>query len=131
MRMKFLLFPAFSGITACADLSGGGGDVCYRYVNSLDFGKNNTLDPVAVTGHDEQGVKEATRLDVKIGEQTIALRDMYEGKAGAMYHPRVELAGDGALVVSWSQIGETGCTVEIAADAGGKLIERKRTFEEP
>jgi len=132
MKKTFLLLPAFFGIAACGNLSGGGdSNVCYRYANSLDFGKNNALDAVTVTGRDDQGVKEATRLDVKIGEATITLRDMYEGKPGAMYNPRVDLSADGALVVGWSQMGESDCTVEITSDAGGKLYERKRTLGAP
>lgn len=117
-------------LVSCATLpaTSSRGKECYRYVNTLDFGKNNTLDPVSVIGYDESGELEATRFDVTVGTAGISLHDFYNGTAaGAMYNPAVELKPDGALIVSWGRIGEEKCRVEIVADATGKLVERKRT----
>ncbi len=128
--MKFYLLPALA-IVSCAPVSpvpnSASGMVVYRYVNTLDFGNNNSMDAIAVTGYDDRAQKEATRLDVSVGAATISLRDPYDGTdGGAMYNPSVELTKDGALAVSWEQIGEVHCRSEIVAGEFDKLVERKR-----
>lgn len=129
--MKFLvLLPLL--LASCATSPTKGGKVTYRYVNSLDFENNNTLDAVTVTGYDESNNGEATRLDVTIGDSRLSLRDPYgDSQAGGyMYNPAVTLAPDGALVVTWSQIGEVECRAEITAGAQGHLVERKRSVKD-
>jgi hypothetical protein len=125
--MKSLPFLALA-LASCASVSPAPaqprGKVVYRYVNTLDVGKNNTLDAVSVTGYDESGVKEATCLVVKIGGSSLDIRD--PGGGGAMYNPAVELKPDGALSVSWEQIGEAHCRADIVAGSDGKLTEPKR-----
>ena len=128
MKSSLLLALALASCaTTPATPSHPGGNVVYRYVNTLDVGKDNTLDPVSVTGYDESGVKEATCLEVKVGSSSLMLRDPYDGSAGgAMYNPGVELAPGGALLVRWEQIGEVRCRAEIVAGSDGKLTERQR-----
>jgi hypothetical protein len=125
-----LLFPF--ALVSCGGLSPApSGEIRYRYVNTLDFGNDNTLDPVTVTGRDERDQREATRLDVTIGSATLTLRDPYDGSTGgAMYNPAVSLAKDGALIVEWSRIGEGKCRSEIVASPDGALTERKRSCQE-
>lgn len=129
--MKFLLLLPLL-LVSCATTPGAGGKVTYRYVNSLDFGNNNTLDAVAVTGYDEQNNGEATRLDVTIGDAHLALRDPYgDGNGGGyMYNPAVSLGSDGALVITWSRIGEVLCRAEVTSDPQGRLVERKRSVKD-
>lgn len=128
MKLLLLLVPLAMVSCATTTPTASPGKECYRYVNTLDFGKNNTLDPVRVIGYDENGELEATRLDVTVGTASISLHDFYNGTAaGAMYNPAVDLKSDGALVVSWGRIGEEKCRAEIVADAAGNLVERKRT----
>lgn len=102
----------------------------YRYVNTLDFGKDNTLDAIKVIGYDEANVGEVTRLDVSVGNASISLKDT-EGEGNAMYNPSVGVEPDGALVVNWGQIGDTTCRSEIVANTSGKLVERKRSQTTP
>ncbi len=131
MKRSICLLPL--AFASCATVTPGasGGKECYRYVNTLDFANDNSLDPVTVIGYDESGQKEATRLDVTVGTATLSLHDPYDGSAGgAMYHPAVKLKSDGALVVTWEQIGEVKCRSEIVADASGKLVERSRSSRE-
>lgn len=129
--MKPTLLLLCLALVSCATGPAGSpnprGEVVYRYVNTLDFGKDNTLDAVSVTGFDETGVKEATCLEVKIAGSSLILRDPYEGADGPMYNPAVELKPDGALLVRWEQMGEIVCRAEVVAGSDGKLIERRRT----
>lgn len=129
--MKFLFLLPFLFVS-CATTASTGGKVTYRYVNSLDFGNNNTLDPVTVTGYDEQNNGEATRLDISVGDARLTLRDPYgeSQSSGYMYNPAVALGPDGALIITWSQMGETDCRAEISANAQGQLIERKRDIKD-
>ena len=130
--MKTLLLPLFALVSCTAVTPGGsGGAPVYRYVNTLDFGNDNTLDQVTDTGYDDHQVREATRLVVTVGSASMTLRDPYDGTTGgAMYNPGVELMSDGALVVKWEQIGEVHCRAEIVAGPDGQLVERKRTTSE-
>ncbi|MES2660397.1 MAG: hypothetical protein V4689_17365 [Verrucomicrobiota bacterium] len=125
MRIPLLLSLT---LVSCGTVpSGGNGKEVYRYVNTLDFGNDNTLDQVTVIGYDDNHMREATRLDVTVGSSKITLRDPYDGTSGgAMYNPGVDLMTDGALVVKWAEIGEVHCRAEIIAGPGGKLVERKR-----
>ena len=129
--MNFLLLIPIL-LASCATTPSGGGKVTYRYVNSLDFGKNNTLDAITVTGYDEQNNGEATRLDVTVGDSHLTLRDPYGGSAGGgyMYNPAVSLASNGDLIVTWSQIGEIDCRAEITATAQGQIIEKQRSVKD-
>ncbi|GAA5130278.1 hypothetical protein JIN84_04480 [Luteolibacter yonseiensis] len=129
--MKFLLVLPLL-LVSCAAIPGGGGKVTYRYVNSLDFGNDNTLDAVTVTGYDEQNNGEATRLDLTVGGSRLTLRDPYgDGNGGGyMYNPAVGLGSDGALVITWSRIGEVLCRAEITSGPQGQLIERKRSVKD-
>lgn len=131
--MKPLLASVLA-LVSCTTVTPGGsgrGEVVYRYVNTLDFGNNNTLDQVAVTGYCDTGLREATRLDVTVGSAGMTLRDPYDGSAGgAMYNPGVELTADGALAVNWEEIGDVHCRAEITAGPDGRLVERKRTTSE-
>jgi hypothetical protein len=129
--MKFLLLLPFL-LVSCATAPRTSGKVTYRYVNSLDFGNDNTLDAIAVTGYDEQNNGEATRLDVTIGDSHLTLRDPYgDGNGGGyMYNPAVSLGSDGTLVITWSQIGEVFCRSEITSDPQGRLVEWKRSMKD-
>lgn len=104
------------------------GPVVYQYQNTADVGHDNSLDKISVIGYDERGIKEASRLDVTVGDLLIRLRDPYDGTpGGAMYNPSVSLKEDGTLVIRWEQIGETACSVELGVDSSGRLIERRRS----
>lgn len=131
MKLPLLLSLALVSCTTVTPTGSGKGKEVYRYVNTLDFGKNNTFDQVTVIGYDDGQMQEATRLDVTIGSATLTLRDPYDGSiGGAMYSPAVDLMPDGALAVKWEQIGEVHCRAEIIAGPDGKLVERKRTRSE-
>lgn len=133
--MKCLLLLSLA-LVSCATPSttnsgsSASGKEVYRYVNTLDFGKNGTLDKIQVIGYDESNIKEATRLDVSVGEASLSLKDG-DGNQNAMYNPSVGVEPDGALVINWGQVGDTTCRSEIVADASGKLVERKRSNMTP
>ncbi len=101
------------------------GNVKYRYENTLDLNHDNTLNHVLVVGYDEANVLEATRLDVSAGGPVLSLHSVNSGNA--LYNPKVELTKKGTLLVSWGEIDDGFCKVELAADAAGnlKIVSRK------
>lgn len=101
------------------------GAVKYRYENSLDVRGDNTLDHVVATGYDEKNLGEVTRLDVSAGGPAISLRNESDTNL-AMYTPSVELTKQGTLLVSWGEMGDAWCKVELSADAAGNLTVKSR-----
>lgn len=92
MRIALLLSLALVSCSTVTPASTGNGKEVYRYVNTLDFENNNSLDQVTVIGYDDGNMGEATRLDVTIGSAILTLRDPYDGTAGgAMYNPGVAI----------------------------------------
>jgi hypothetical protein len=94
--------------------------VRYRYENTLDLRRDNTLNHVVVVGYDDSNMGEATRLVVSAGGKPLTLQNRRD-RNGAMYVPSVELTKKGTLAVRWGEIDDCYETVELAADPAGNL----------
>jgi len=111
-------------LTACSSVSDSahrtsGPSPLYRYENTINLGNDLTMDKVTVEGFDDEGLREVTRLVVRVNQQSLTLRG-----GGAMYTPKVEEV-NGQLVVSWMAIGETLTKVTLSY-IGGVLKETAR-----
>jgi hypothetical protein len=127
--IRFAVPVAFLGLVSCSTPTANpapvAGAVKYRYENTLDVRNDNTLDHVVATGYDERNLGEVTRLDVSAGGAALSLRNASDTN-GAMYTPSVELTKQGTLLVSWGEIGDAWCKVELSADAAGNLTVKSR-----
>ena len=104
------------------------GVVRYRYENSLDLRRDNTLNHVVVVGYDDSNIREATRLVVSAGGAPLTLANQLDVN-GAMYAPAVELTKSGTLLVSWGAIDDRSESAELAADDSGGLTVIRRTHK--
>ena len=102
--------------------------VRYRYENSVDLRRDNTLNHVVVVGYDDSTIREATRLVVSAGGPPLTLKNELDVN-GAMYAPAVTLTKSGTLIVSWGAIGDRSESAELAADASGGLTVIRRTHK--
>ncbi len=129
MRKFIPLATAATLLSACATpapKTAAADTVRYRYENTLDLHTGGTLSHVAVLGHDDAKLGEATRLVVSAGGAPVTLRNSVDVN-GAMYCPAVDTMKNGHLVVRWDVIDDGWEKAELAADAAGNLRVVRRS----
>ena len=126
--LESLVLAALLVSCASSPVSAPQGEVRYRYENSLDLRRDNTLNHVVVVGYDSSNMKETTSLVVSAGGAPITLKNMLDPN-GAMYAPSVDLTKDGNLSIRWGVIDDRSETVVLAADRAGGLTVVKRTSQ--
>ena len=125
--IRVSLSVLFLALASCSvPTSGTPANVKYRYINQLDLGNDNTINPVEVTGYDELNLGEPSRLEVSAGGPVLTLRNEIDTQ-GAMYAPSVELSPKGTLLVRWGGIDDGWELVELSASPGGALTVVRRS----